>query len=132
MAQSANISTLIIGGGPAGSAAAITLARAGMTPHLVERQSTPQNGVCGGFLGWDAIAALEELGIDPWSLGAHRITGFRLVSSSRRSCPAGHRCWRFAPHSGQRADRSGCYRWRGGQPRTDGASGRSAYPQRAV
>ncbi|ANI79054.1 NAD(P)/FAD-dependent oxidoreductase [Sphingobium sp. EP60837] len=83
MAQSANISTLIIGGGPAGSAAAITLARAGMTPHLVERQSTPQNGVCGGFLGWDAIAALEELGIDPWSLGAHRITGFRLVSSSR-------------------------------------------------
>jgi len=83
MVQAASIDALIIGGGPAGSAAALTLAKAGMTPHLVERHATAQNGVCGGFLGWDAIAALKELGVDPWSLGAHRITSFRLISANR-------------------------------------------------
>lgn len=83
MMQGAQIEALIIGGGPAGSAAALTLARAGMTAHVMERQPVAQNGVCGGFLGWDAIAALGELGIDPWELGARPITGFRLISADR-------------------------------------------------
>jgi menaquinone-9 beta-reductase len=74
---------LIIGGGPAGCAAAITLARAGTTPHLVERRTAAQNGVCGGFLGWDAIAALAQLGIDPWELGAAPISQVRLVTADR-------------------------------------------------
>lgn len=74
---------LIIGGGPAGSAAAIILAKAGTAPHLVERRTAGQNGVCGGFLGWDAIAALAELGIDPWKLGATSISRVRLVTADR-------------------------------------------------
>ena len=78
-----SVAALIIGGGPAGSAAAITLARGGMAPHLVERQSGPAQGVCGAFLGWDAIAALEALGIDPWRLGARPIASFRLVTPRR-------------------------------------------------
>lgn len=75
--------TLIIGGGPAGSAAAITLAQAGMRPQLIERHRTAPAGVCGGFLGWDAIAGLEELGVDPWKLGARPITRFRLATAKR-------------------------------------------------
>lgn len=73
---------LIIGGGPAGSAVAITLAQAGMRPHLIERQCTAPAGVCGGFLGWDAIAGLAELGVDPWRLGARPIRRFRLATAT--------------------------------------------------
>ena len=77
------VPTIIIGGGPAGSAAAITLAKAGLKPRLVERHMAPPRGVCGGFLGWDGLAALDDLGIDPWALGARPISRFRLVTRGR-------------------------------------------------
>ena len=83
MPPGAAMQALIVGGGPAGSAVAITLARAGMTPHLIERQPHSRNGVCGGFLGWDALAGLDRLGVDPWSLGARPIARFRLVTGHR-------------------------------------------------
>ncbi|HEX8667477.1 MAG TPA: FAD-dependent oxidoreductase [Allosphingosinicella sp.] len=72
---------LIVGGGPAGSAAAIALARGGLRPLLVERTAEPHDVVCGGFLGWDALAALERLGIDAPSLGAPPIGRLRLASA---------------------------------------------------
>ena len=74
---------LIVGGGPAGSACAITLARAGVMPVLVERSAGERDLVCGGFLGWDALAALKRLGLDPASLGARAIHRLRLVSGTR-------------------------------------------------
>lgn len=74
---------LIVGGGAAGSAAAITLARAGRAPELIERSAGPRDVVCGGFLGWDALAALRRLGVDAASLGARPITRLRLVSGAR-------------------------------------------------
>ena len=75
---------LIVGGGPAGSAAAIALARAGIPAELIERSEGPHEIVCGGFLGWDALAALERLGVDPRALGARPIRRLRLVSARRR------------------------------------------------
>jgi flavin-dependent dehydrogenase len=74
---------LIVGGGPAGSAAAIALARGGARPLLVERHAGERDVVCGGFLGWDALAALRRLGLDPARLGARPIHSLRLVSSGR-------------------------------------------------
>lgn len=74
---------LIVGGGPAGSAAAIALAGAGIEAVLVERTEGPHDIVCGGFLGWDALAALERLGLDPAALGARPIRRLRLVSAKR-------------------------------------------------
>jgi flavin-dependent dehydrogenase len=74
---------LIVGGGPAGSAAAITLAQAGRRALLIERDPRPRESVCGGFLGWDSLAALARLGIDARSLGARPIERLRLVSRDR-------------------------------------------------
>ena len=42
---------LIAGGGPAGAAAAILLARAGRRVLLAERETAPREKVCGEFLG---------------------------------------------------------------------------------
>ena len=75
---------LIIGAGPAGSAAAIILSRSGVAPRLIERRRESQAGVCGGFLGWSGIAALRALGVDAWALGAQPISRFRFVAGARQ------------------------------------------------
>jgi menaquinone-9 beta-reductase len=71
---------LIVGGGPAGASAAIALARSGAVPTVIERAPGERDLVCGGFLGWDAIAALKKLGLDPASLGARPIRRLRLIA----------------------------------------------------
>jgi flavin-dependent dehydrogenase len=81
MALPVRAPALIVGGGPAGAAAAIALARGGQPPRLLERTSGPHDTVCGAFVGWDGVAALGRLGIDPFSLGAHPIHRLRLFGS---------------------------------------------------
>ena len=71
--------TLIIGGGLAGSAAAITLARAGHNVLLLEKESAPQHKVCGEFLSQEALTYLSHLGVDVASFGAVPITTVRLA-----------------------------------------------------
>lgn len=78
-----HVPALIVGGGPAGAAAAIALARGGIVAELIERQSEPRDMVCGGFLGWDALAALERLGVSAAALGARPIHHMRLVTATR-------------------------------------------------
>jgi geranylgeranyl reductase family protein len=55
---------LIIGAGPAGSAAAIALARAGVDVVLVDRYAFPREKVCGDGLISDALGALKALAVD--------------------------------------------------------------------
>lgn len=74
---------LIAGGGPAGAAAAILLARGGAMPVVIERNRAPQEVVCGGFLGGDAITLLRRLGVDPALLGARPIRRARLIAGRR-------------------------------------------------
>ena len=54
---------LVIGAGPAGSAAAITLARAGLDVVLVDQHVFPRDKVCGDGLIPDAHNALRKLGV---------------------------------------------------------------------
>ena len=74
---------LIIGGGPAGSAAALTLCKRGIQPEIVERTCGPHDVVCGGFLSWSALRALRRLGIDVGVLGARPIHKARLIGDGR-------------------------------------------------
>jgi flavin-dependent dehydrogenase len=74
---------LIVGGGPAGSAAAIVLARGGANPLLIERSMQAHDVVCGGFLGWDSLAALDRLGIDVAQLSARPIGRLRLFAGKQ-------------------------------------------------
>ena len=61
------------------------LARSGARPLLIERAAEARDVVCGGFLGWDALAALERLGIDPLALGARPIGRLRLFAGQRHA-----------------------------------------------
>ncbi|NUZ04540.1 FAD-dependent monooxygenase [Schlegelella sp. ID0723] len=54
---------LVVGAGPAGSAAALTLARAGLDTVLVDAQAFPRDKVCGDGLIPDARNAMEKLGV---------------------------------------------------------------------
>jgi flavin-dependent dehydrogenase len=76
--------TLIVGGGPSGTAAAIVLAHGGLAPRLIERSEGARDVVCGGFLGWDALAALGRLGINAYALGARPIARLRIVAGRRQ------------------------------------------------
>src|SRR5665213_303435 len=78
-AYQVSVDVLIVGGGLAGSAAAITLARAGRSVVLVERESVPQHKVCGEFLSQEAMTYLGSLGIDLIGLGAVAIRSVRLA-----------------------------------------------------
>jgi flavin-dependent dehydrogenase len=70
---------VIIGGGLAGSAAAITLARAGRSVLLLEKESKAHHKVCGEFLSHEALAYLRQLGLQPEALGAVPITSVRFA-----------------------------------------------------
>lgn len=69
---------LVIGGGPAGAAAAARLAASGLRVVLCERQAEPRPQVCGEYLSAAATAELEQLGLAPSALGARPLTRARI------------------------------------------------------
>jgi menaquinone-9 beta-reductase len=54
---------VIVGGGPAGAAAAARLAARGFRIILVDRATFPRDKVCGDFVGPAALAELTDLGV---------------------------------------------------------------------
>ena len=59
---------VVVGAGPAGCAAAITLARLGRRVTLVDKATFPREKCCGDGLTAAALRRLEELGLDPSSV----------------------------------------------------------------
>lgn len=80
-----DLPVLVVGGGVAGSAFALELARSGRHVVLLERTHAPQHKVCGEFLSCDAQDALISLGLDMKVLGASPIKQFRLVAGERHA-----------------------------------------------
>jgi geranylgeranyl reductase family protein len=75
---------IIIGAGPAGSAAAIELSRQGRRVLLLERNRMPQHKTCGDGLLPDALRALDQLGVG----GRARAEG-HLLNALTISAPGG-------------------------------------------
>jgi menaquinone-9 beta-reductase len=83
---------LIIGAGPAGSAAAIMLGRSGAKPIMLEAARETGDALCGGFISWRTLKTLESLGLEASGLGGHRVTQVRLFSrksSASAALPGG-------------------------------------------
>jgi len=72
-----NPEVLVIGGGPAGSAAALWLARAGHGVTMVEAKEYPRDKTCGDGLTPRAILQLQDMGFDFDVPEFHRIDGLR-------------------------------------------------------
>ena len=75
---------LIVGAGPAGSAAALALASAGTRATLVERTRETGDAICGGFVSWRTLASLRHLGLAADAFGGHPIDTVRLFAGDRR------------------------------------------------
>lgn len=92
----AHADLLVIGAGPAGSAAAITAARRGARVTVVDRATFPRDKTCGDGLTTGALRALERLGVPLTDLGASvRVDDVVLVS------PAGRRIALRLPGPGE-------------------------------
>ncbi len=63
---------LVVGAGPAGSAAAAWAARAGLETTLVDAAVFPRDKTCGDGLTPRAVAELQRLGLEDW-LRAHTV-----------------------------------------------------------
>lgn len=70
---------LVVGAGPAGSAAAAWSARAGMDTWLLDAETFPRDKPCGDGLTPRAIAELDHLGLAEWLEGRARNRGLRAA-----------------------------------------------------
>ena len=71
---------IIVGGGVAGGAVAVLLARAGRRPVLLEREAGAHDKVCGEFVSGEAARLLGRLGLDLATLGAAPLGQAHLVA----------------------------------------------------
>ena len=76
---------IAVGGGLAGAAFAIELARHGVRVIVLESSRGPRHVVCGEFLSEEAQNLLRQLGLDPHTRGATSIERFRLVKGERHA-----------------------------------------------
>ncbi len=76
---------LVLGAGPAGSIAAIVLARAGAEPVLMDRDAQVGDALCGGFLSWQSADRLRAIGADPAELGGHPVHTLALIAGTREA-----------------------------------------------
>jgi menaquinone-9 beta-reductase len=72
----------VVGGGPAGIAAALAARQHGLDVTVADSCRPPIDKPCGEGLMPDGIAALQRLGVNIPPMEAHRFRGIRFVSSA--------------------------------------------------
>ncbi len=77
---------LVIGGGPAGAAAACAARAAGLSVAVLERGATPQPDSCAGWLGPAAVRTCTCHGVTAAEAGAVEFHGLRLRSWDLKQC----------------------------------------------
>ena len=87
------VDAVVVGAGPAGAAAAITLARAGREVVMVDKARFPRDKICGDGLTTGALRLLEGLGLDPAS-----VPSWQAVEDVVVRGPAGHQVSFPLPH----------------------------------
>jgi flavin-dependent dehydrogenase len=83
----------VIGGGPAGLAAAIAAQKKGFRVTVADGAQPPIDKACGEGLMPDALAALRELGVEVSASEGYAVRGVRFLGAEREvaaSFPAGH------------------------------------------
>jgi geranylgeranyl reductase family protein len=98
---------LVVGAGPAGTAAAITLARYGRQVTMVDRAVFPRDKCCGDGLTAAALRRVEHLGLDPDRVASWQpVEDVVVVASSGRQMqlPLGQRQGGVLAVSAKRAD----------------------------
>ena len=115
---------IVVGAGPAGSVAALVLARGGARVALVDRSSFPRDKACGDVVGPRGVRLLETLGVN---VPGAEAGGFELVAPSGRKValpwPAAGAAYAAGPLVVRRRDLDGALR--------DAALAAGAVPVRA-
>ncbi|HEX6568546.1 MAG TPA: geranylgeranyl reductase family protein [Acidimicrobiales bacterium] len=88
----------VIGAGPAGSAAALVLARAGARVALVDKTRFPRDKACGDLVGPRGVQVLDDLGVR--LAGAELVGDMRVVGPTGRSVRLPCRAGRTYPGHG--------------------------------
>src|SRR5687768_18201476 len=80
----------IVGAGPAGTAAAISLAGKGYRVALIDKEKFPRAKLCGDFINPVNWPILRELGIDNQVLSFEheKVTAFRITTCSGEQAQA--------------------------------------------
>ena len=79
----AHAEVLVVGGGPAGAAAAYWLARHGHAVTIVEKRIFPRSKACGDALTPRAVRQLDDMGLATSLVSAHRYEGVRVTGLDR-------------------------------------------------
>ena len=74
---------LVVGGGPAGAAAAYWLAEAGHDVLVVEKKRYPREKTCGDGLTPRSVKQLEDMGLADALADHHRFVGLRSIAFGR-------------------------------------------------
>src|SRR3954447_9649507 len=81
--EGGTVDVLVAGAGPAGSAVATLLARAGHRVRLVDRAAFPRDKACSEYMSPETVRILDRLGVVPAleGAGAMALHGMKLTAA---------------------------------------------------
>ncbi len=99
--RGSQLDVLVAGGGPAGSATATLLARAGLSVLIVDRAAFPRDKACSEYMSPEAVRILARLGVvenleaaGAFPLEGMKVTGPRGATAHGKFSLAGYRPFR--------------------------------------